>query len=179
MPSRRELLWIKEGKKCHWCGQPTRLTIEDAWDQATTDHVLPRYKGGGSEDANLVSACKLCNNRRSHEDQRGLPDGHLLGNYSPGNSKKVRTRYVALTGDEKNAIKAGKPAFHAVKSVSIKTEDLLKDQRDQALREIGKLRTENASLKGQVENFKQKLRTMTFRKLLLIRVARWLAHSEK
>jgi hypothetical protein len=33
-PTRRELLWIAEGKKCHFCGKPTRLCSEQASDQA-------------------------------------------------------------------------------------------------------------------------------------------------
>ena len=175
-PSRRELLWIKEGKKCHWCGKPTRLIHEVEWDQATTDHVLPRYKGGSSDEDNLVSACRLCNNRRSHEDAKGLPDGHLLGNYQPKSSgaKSPKGRYIALSGDDKKAIMAGNYAPPVGKH---STEDVLREQRDQGLREIGRLRTENTSLKSQVENYKQKLNTMTFRKLLLIRVVRWLTRQ--
>ena len=172
---RRELLWLKEGKKCHWCGKPTRLTDEDAWDQATVDHILPRYKGGGNEDSNVVSACKRCNNRRSHEDARGLPEGFLLGKYKTEQNEQPKkskfNNHIALTADEKRAIMAGKPAFPPIK---VKVEDLMRQQRDEALREIGKLRTENAVLKSQAINYRQKLDTMTVRKLLFIKLIRWL-----
>ena len=46
---RREILWLQEGKKCHWCGRPTRLVEGDSGDQATIDHVIPRYKGGSND----------------------------------------------------------------------------------------------------------------------------------
>jgi hypothetical protein len=83
-PSRREFLWLREGKICYWCRRPARyLKKGNAWDLATIDHIVPCYKGGTRDDSNLVSACRLCNNRRSYEDVMGLPDGSLLDSYPP------------------------------------------------------------------------------------------------
>ena len=120
---------------------------------------------------------RLCYNRRSHEDAKGLPDGHLLGNYQPKSSgaNSPKGQYIALSADEKKAIMAGD---HAPPVGKHGTEDVLREQRDQGLREIGRLRTENTSLKSQVENYKQKLKTMTFRKLLLIRLVQWPARPD-
>jgi len=47
-----------------------RMVNGNAWDVATMDHVVARCKGGTNDDANLVSACRLCNCRRSYEDPR-------------------------------------------------------------------------------------------------------------
>jgi hypothetical protein len=55
---------------------------------ATIDHVLPRYKGGTRDESNLVSACRLCNNRRCYEDALGLLDGSLLGSYPPSDEQR-------------------------------------------------------------------------------------------
>jgi hypothetical protein len=96
-PSKRELLWLREGRVCHWCRKPTRFANGCAWDTATIDHILPRYKGGTNDESNLVSACSLCNGRRSYEDQMGLPDGSLLGHYPVAKQHGVqRTRRAAM-----------------------------------------------------------------------------------
>jgi len=171
-PPRREALWLKEGKVCHWCGKPTRLCNESADDQATIEHIIPRYKGGTNEDSNLTSACRSCNGRRSYEDARGMKEGALLGKWPA--VKSVRQSHsvqrVSLTGDEKRAIMAGTGSV----VVSMKAEDVLREQRDQALREIGKLKTDVANLRSQALNYRHKLDTMTFRKLLAIKITRWL-----
>lgn len=48
---------------CRRCGR--WLTF----DQATVDHVWPRWMAGGDEDANLVLACAPCNWLRGTADQ--------------------------------------------------------------------------------------------------------------
>jgi 5-methylcytosine-specific restriction endonuclease McrA len=42
----------EQGGKCHWCGEP--LAVEDA----TADHLVPRYAGGTTRHGNIVAACK-------------------------------------------------------------------------------------------------------------------------
>ena len=165
---RRELLWLQEGQKCRWCGKPTRLIDEQTWDQATIDHILPRYKGGGNEESNLCSACRLCNNRRSHEDARGLPDGHLLGNYFPSDPKPTTNDShgrVVLTGDEKKAIMTGQPLRVIPKSK--KVEDVLKEQRDQALSALSVARVQRDDARGQLELLRRehKVREIVVREL--------------
>ena len=129
LPNRRELLWITENHKCHWCGRVTKLVDGDSADQATIDHVIPRYKGGTNDISNTVLACRGCNARKNTEDMKGLPDNSTLGkNFS---SKRNKHKGVSLTGDEKNVI-IGKHS----------AEDVLREQRDQALKEIGELRKE-------------------------------------
>lgn len=111
---RRERLWLAAGKMCHWCGCPTRLVEGDDKDQATVDHVIPRFKGGSNKDTNVVSSCRDCNGRRNHEDMLGLPEGALLGNKNWKGYRKnfnSKARYAAyrrgvLTGDEKKALMA-------------------------------------------------------------------------
>jgi 5-methylcytosine-specific restriction endonuclease McrA len=44
---------------CHWCGG--QFTADDP---ATADHVIPKARGGTSDEQNLVGAHRSCNSRR-------------------------------------------------------------------------------------------------------------------
>jgi len=63
-PGRRERLLAareRDGDTCLWCAR--RLTGTVA---ATTDHVVPKVKGGPSWLENEVAACGRCNSERGH-----------------------------------------------------------------------------------------------------------------
>ena len=54
----RERILIRDGYICQWCGV----------DEAThVDHIVPRSKGGGDFDDNLVASCKKCNLARGNK----------------------------------------------------------------------------------------------------------------
>lgn len=185
--SRRQRLWLMQDKKCHWCHNPTRLSNDHAWDTATIDHVIPRYKGGVHEESNMVSACNRCNNRRNHEDISKLPEGALLGQYkngqsvpSPNAGKKQSNHnppHVALTRDEKKAILA--------KHGAIST---MEEQRNGALKEIAKLREELGKVHSEghlyritmndkdseIASLKEKIAMMTVMGIVRTRIATWL-----
>jgi hypothetical protein len=147
---------------------------------ATIDHVLPRFKGGTDDERNLVSACRLCNNRRSHEDNCGFPDGSLLGQFDPEKGilpkrvkkkkTKVTTARVALTGDDKKAILAGNiaPTKRAV-------EDVLREQRDQAQKRIIELERELKHWTAAVKTLEDQMKEMTVWKLIRKRIAQRIA----
>lgn len=46
----------RDGNRCVECGTSERLTL---------DHIVPRSKGGTSEQSNLQTMCKPCNERKS------------------------------------------------------------------------------------------------------------------
>lgn len=46
---------------CFWCAQTFRIR-----SQLTLDRLIPKSLGGTNAQANLVLACKPCNNRRDH-----------------------------------------------------------------------------------------------------------------
>jgi hypothetical protein len=171
---RRELLWLKDGKRCHWCKCATRLSDDHAWDAATTEHIIPRYKGGTNDDSNLVSACNRCNNRRNHEDARGLPDGSLIGRYKLGqkvpspNIGKAKYKSNALTKDEKNAIVAGLPPP-------------MQQQRDQALKsaidahaKIKMMMSELEAKTAKITKLEEMVKGQTISNLLREKLAAWL-----
>jgi hypothetical protein len=59
---RLALVLERDGAFCVWCGRP----IDTDLVRATTEHVVPRLKGGPSWIENEVAACARCNHRRKH-----------------------------------------------------------------------------------------------------------------
>lgn len=52
---------LRDGATCIWCGRPFQGLV-----QPTTEHVVPRTKGGPSWLDNEVAACRRCNSERGH-----------------------------------------------------------------------------------------------------------------
>jgi hypothetical protein len=73
----------RDGDTCIWCGRLLGGLVPP-----TTEHVVPRLKGGPSWLANEVAACRRCNTERGHRapvdwleecERRGwLPDADRL-----------------------------------------------------------------------------------------------------
>ena len=64
-PNRRErmaMILKRDGDDCVWC----RRRFDDRHVVPTTEHLVPRIKGGPSWVENEVAACKRCNNERGH-----------------------------------------------------------------------------------------------------------------
>jgi hypothetical protein len=51
----------RDGRHCVWCRRPLGGLV-----RATTEHVVPRIKGGPSWLENEVAACRRCNGERGH-----------------------------------------------------------------------------------------------------------------
>jgi hypothetical protein len=63
-PSRADRLAAileRDGPRCVWCSRPFDRLV-----RATTEHVVPRVKGGPSVAENEVAACRRCNRERGH-----------------------------------------------------------------------------------------------------------------
>jgi 5-methylcytosine-specific restriction endonuclease McrA len=52
----------RDGRECVWCRRPLDVGLV----LATTEHVVPRIKGGPSWIENEVAACRRCNGQRGH-----------------------------------------------------------------------------------------------------------------
>lgn len=52
----------RDGAECIWCRRP----IDVGLVEATTEHLVPRIKGGPSIIENEVAACRRCNGQRGH-----------------------------------------------------------------------------------------------------------------
>lgn len=56
------LILERDGPNCVWCGRELDVGLV----AATTEHVVPRIKGGPGWIENEVAACKRCNGQRGH-----------------------------------------------------------------------------------------------------------------
>jgi hypothetical protein len=68
--NRRERMAVildRDGPYCIWCSAP----LEAQRNSPTTEHLVPRIKGGPSWIENELAACKRCNNERGHQSPAG------------------------------------------------------------------------------------------------------------
>ena len=80
-PNRRERMdriIERDGPWCVWCSAPLD-TSPGALNPPTTEHMVPRIKGGPSWVENELASCRRCNGERGHQaitgwvsDCRGL-----------------------------------------------------------------------------------------------------------
>jgi HNH endonuclease len=59
--ARLDAVLERDGATCTWCARPFAALV-----RPTTDHVVPRLKGGPSWLENEVAACGRCNSERGH-----------------------------------------------------------------------------------------------------------------
>lgn len=60
------LILERDEATCVWCRRPLGPADPTGRIEVTTEHVVPRIKGGPSWVENEVAACKRCNGRRGH-----------------------------------------------------------------------------------------------------------------
>jgi hypothetical protein len=66
----------RDGPYCVWCCAP----LDTSLNTPTTEHLVPRIKGGPSWIENELAACKRCNNARGHQSPAGwLKDCRGMG----------------------------------------------------------------------------------------------------
>ncbi len=69
----RDEVFRRDGYRCRYCGaggQGVRLEM---------DHVIPRWKGGKNDRANLVCACRGCNQGKGGNPSGWVPNPRLKG----------------------------------------------------------------------------------------------------
>lgn len=60
--ARLRIILERDGATCVWCGR----AVDTDLVPATTEHLVPRIKGGPSWVENEMAACARCNRERSH-----------------------------------------------------------------------------------------------------------------
>lgn len=60
--ARLQLILTRDGAHCVWCRRP----VGSGLVEATTEHLVPRIKGGPSWLENELAACRRCNGERGH-----------------------------------------------------------------------------------------------------------------
>ena len=63
------LILERDGPTCVWCGRHFEGLV-----RPTTEHLVPRLKGGPSWLENEVAACRRCNGERGHAPLGGWAD---------------------------------------------------------------------------------------------------------
>ena len=61
---RKLVLWFRSGGLCHWCRCPMSFSVGKP-HSLTTDHIIPRSKGGTNALKNTVAACHACNQAKA------------------------------------------------------------------------------------------------------------------
>lgn len=91
-PERLQHVLARDGTTCVWCGRELRGLVAP-----TTEHVVPRVKGGPSWLANEVAACRRCNAERGHASPvQWLEECERRG-WSP-DEPRVRRSLLAVAG---------------------------------------------------------------------------------
>ena len=88
--NRRQRLAIvlaRDGGACVWCGR----LLEVGLVVATTEHLVPRIKGGPSWIENELAACRRCNGERGHRTPGEWFDECERRGWSPNREVIVRT----------------------------------------------------------------------------------------
>jgi hypothetical protein len=109
LPSRRERLALileRDGPRCVWCGRE----LGGGLVRATTEHVVPRIKGGPSWLQNEVAACSRCNRQRGHRSPAEWLEECERRGWKPDRAAILRS-LLALEGaiDERGGQRRARP----------------------------------------------------------------------
>lgn len=77
---------VRDGPECVWCRRPLEVGLV----AATTEHLVPRIKGGPSWIENELAACRRCNVERGHRSPSAWFDECERRGWSPNRAAIVR-----------------------------------------------------------------------------------------
>lgn len=100
------LILERDGPYCVWCRRPLEVGLVDA----TTEHLVPRIKGGPSWIENELAACRRCNNERGHRTPGEWFDECDRRGWHPDRATVVRAlRALAPAIDERGGQRRARP----------------------------------------------------------------------
>ncbi len=102
--ARLEHILRRDEPSCVWCRRPVEVGLVPA----TTEHVIPRVKGGPSWLENEVAACRRCNGRRGHRSPSSWADECEQLGWEPDRARLVAVlaslqRRIELDGGRRRA----------------------------------------------------------------------------
>ena len=83
---RMALILERDGAHCVWCRRPLGVGLV----RATTEHLVPRIKGGPSWIENELAACRRCNGERGHRTPGEWFDECVRRGWDPDRQAIVR-----------------------------------------------------------------------------------------
>jgi hypothetical protein len=87
----------RDGLSCIWCGRAFTDLL-----RPTTEHVVPRLKGGPSWLENEVAACGRCNSERGHRSPVEWLEECLRRGWQPDEGRLARTLGSLAAAIERN-----------------------------------------------------------------------------
>lgn len=102
--ARLDRILRRDEPTCVWCRRPVAAGLVEA----TTEHVIPRSKGGPSWLENEVAACRRCNARRGHRSPAEWADRCEQQGWQPDRVRLVRVldqldRRIGAEGGQRRA----------------------------------------------------------------------------
>ena len=102
---RLSAILLRDGSCCVWCGRAFSSLV-----QPTTDHLVPKVKGGPSWIENEVAACRRCNGQRGHRTPIDWLDECQRRGWTPDAGVLVRvmndlTAAIARRGGQRRAVR--------------------------------------------------------------------------
>jgi hypothetical protein len=93
----------RDGPTCIWCGRSFTGQV-----RPTTEHVVPRVKGGPSWLENEVGACRRCNSERGHTAPVEWLEECLRRGWRPDEARLTRAlvslaEAIAVRGGQRRA----------------------------------------------------------------------------
>jgi 5-methylcytosine-specific restriction endonuclease McrA len=93
----------RDGATCIWCGRAFGGQV-----RPTTEHVVPRVKGGPSWPENEVAACGRCNGERGHRGPVDWLDECRRRGWAPDGERLARSltalaAAIAVRGGQRRA----------------------------------------------------------------------------
>ena len=86
----------RDGHACVWCGTP----FDGRFTQPTTEHLVPRIKGGPSWLENEMAACRRCNKARGHQTVGAWLDACESRGWAPKTDRVVAQLEALLNSIE-------------------------------------------------------------------------------
>ena len=100
----------RDGPTCVWCGREVGVDLVEV----TTEHVVPRIKGGPSWIENEVAACRRCNGRRGHRTPGEWADECTGLGWQPDRERLVRVLESLVAAIERDGgQRRARPYAHA------------------------------------------------------------------
>jgi 5-methylcytosine-specific restriction endonuclease McrA len=101
--TRLEAALVRDGATCVWCGRRFGDLV-----RPTTEHLVPRVKGGPSWLENEVAACRRCNRERGHLSPAQWLDECCRRGWQPDRARIVRVltaleTAIAVRGGQRRA----------------------------------------------------------------------------
>lgn len=93
----------RDGPTCVWCARPFGDLV-----LPTTEHLVPRVKGGPSWPENEVAACRRCNGERGHQSVTAFAEECVRRGWQPDLARMLRCladldAAIALRGGQRRA----------------------------------------------------------------------------